>query len=963
MRRILPATASLVFALAAAAAAQVPQPKLSATHPTGAKAGTTVELKVTAGVDTDFAEGLVFSHPGIKAERLLLPPDRFYPEARAVENTFKVTVGADVPPGIYDLRVAGHFGMSNSRRFVVGDLPEALEREPNSEPAQAVEFPLDSVVNGTCDAQAYDYYKLPVKKGQRVVIDCAAVRIDSKSLVVLTLQDPSGRTIDRAASTRHGDAMLDFVAEADGACLLRVNELTFRGGDDQFYRLTATTGPWIDFVDPPVVKAGGETPVTVYGRNLPGGRKAEGIAIDGRPLEMLAVTIQGPKDSSAAELPLDTMLRPADVGVDFISYRLASPRGRSNPVRLMVSDQVPAAEAEPNNDPAQAQAVKLPADLVGRLEPRGDRDGYVFEAKKGDKIWIEVFSQRLGVPMDPAITVQQVGAGEKGPSLKDLQDVDDQPSPMPKMANNMERRYRMAPEDPGILFSVPEDAKYRVIVRDLYGGGYEDPRFMYRLVIRPARPDFRMVAFPVEAFPAENRLNPGASVLRRGGVERVRVVAVRRENFTGPIRVEAEQLPKGVTAKPVTIASDSTSAELVLRAEADAPAFSGPVRIVGKAEVDGRAVSRAVHSAEVMWIVADQQKDAFATKMTQGLMLSVDDRFTAPFAAKLGDEARPVYRMCRGGVLKIPAKLVKQSDYKDAEKASVKLATLGLPNPQNQKLVNAKDLTIPAAKPEGELEIEVTDKAPLGSFNAYVAGEVTMPYRPMGERAKAMDGEKARVEKIAAELAAELKQAEAARAKAEQEAQAAAKALEAAKAKGGEGVAEVEAKAKAAEAAKAKAAEAEKSLKEQIAKGEELKKKFADSTKKMADASKEKAIKVWVASLPIAIEIVEKAVSLQADAASVGLAAGGSTEIALAVNRDCGFDGELKLDLVAPQGVPIKLHQGQTIPKGQTVAQAVLGADKGAKAGKHAVTLRATYTFNGKPVTVDQAITVEVGAP
>jgi hypothetical protein len=319
--------------------------------------------------------------------------------------------------------------------------------------------------------------------------------------------------------------------------------------------------------------------------------------------------------------------------------------------------------------------------------------------------------------------------------------------------------------------------------------------------------------------------------------------------------------------------------------------------------------------------------------------------------------------MCRGGVLKIPAKLVKQADYKDADKASVKLATVGLPNPQNQKLVNAKDLTLPAAKPDGELEIEVTDKAPLGAFNAYVAGEVTMPFRAMSDRAKTMDAEKARVEKVAADLAAELKKTEAERQKAEQDAQAAAKAFETAKSKGSEGLADLEAKAKAAEAARAKAAEAEKALKDQVAKGEELKKKFADSTKKMADASKEKNIKVWVASLPVLIEIVERAVSLQADSATVAVAAGGSAEVALAVNRDCGFEGELKLELVAPNGVPIKLARGGAIAKGQSIAQAVLAADKGTKAGKHAVTLRATYTFAGKPVTVDQAITVEVGAP
>jgi len=971
MRRLVPATATFLFALAAAASAQVPQPKLSATHPTGAKAGTTVEVRVTGGVDTDFAEGLVFSHPGIKAEPVLLPSDRFYPKGRPAPDLFKVSVAGDVPPGIYDVRVSGHFGLSNTRRFVVGDSPESLETEPNNEAAQAGELPLNSVANGACDAQGYDFFKIAAKKDERVIVECQALRIDSKAIVVMTLLDPSGRTLQRAPSTRSSDALLDFTAQVDGVHLVRVHDLTFQGGSDYFYRLHVTTGPWIDFVDPPVVQAGKKTAAVVYGRNLPGGQKAEGVAVDGRPLEKLSVTIEGPADPAAAALPVDTDIQPSDLGADFVSYRLSTPRGKSNPVRLVVADAVPVAEAEPNNDPDKAQPVQVPADVIGRLDPEGDRDGYVFEAKKGEKLWIEVYSQRLGVPIDPAITVQQVGQAGKGASLKDLQDVDDQPSPMPRMPNNMERRYRMAPEDPGVLFAVPEDGKFRVMVRDLFGGGAGDPRFLYRLVIRPARPDFRLVAFPIEALPAQNRLNPTATILRRGGVDLVRVVAVRLEGFDGPIRLEAGPLPKGVAARPAVIAPGSTSADVVLGAATDAPGFSGEVRITGKADVGGRLLSRSARAAEVTWIVADQQRDAFATKVTQTFSLAVDDRFTAPFAVRLGDDARPVYRMVRGGSLKIPAKLVKQADYKDADKASVKFAAVGLPGTggagrnqnQNQRAVNAKELTLPASKPEGDLELEITDRAPLGPFSVYLAGEITMPYRAMSDRAKEIDDEKARVEKVAAGLAGELKQAEAARQKADQEAQAAAKEYENAKAKGAEGTGAAEEKMKAAQAAKAKAMEAEKAVKDLLAQGENLKKEFADSSKKMADKSKEKAIKVWVASLPVLIEVVERAVSLRADSDSVGVAAGGRTELALAVDRDCGFDGELKLELVAPKGVPLTLAGGGTIAKGASVAEAVIAADKAAKPGKHQATLRATFTFAGKPVTVDQAITVEVGAP
>ena len=41
--------------------------------------------------------------------------------AEPLANEFTVTIAADVPPGIYDVRAVGTFGVSNPRSFVVGD--------------------------------------------------------------------------------------------------------------------------------------------------------------------------------------------------------------------------------------------------------------------------------------------------------------------------------------------------------------------------------------------------------------------------------------------------------------------------------------------------------------------------------------------------------------------------------------------------------------------------------------------------------------------------------------------------------------------------------------------------------------------------------------------------------------------------------------------------------------------------
>lgn len=59
-------------------------------------------------------------------------PPKLDANGNRVANTFTVTVAADVPAGLYDVRVRGLFGISNPRMFRVDSLPEIAEVEPNN---------------------------------------------------------------------------------------------------------------------------------------------------------------------------------------------------------------------------------------------------------------------------------------------------------------------------------------------------------------------------------------------------------------------------------------------------------------------------------------------------------------------------------------------------------------------------------------------------------------------------------------------------------------------------------------------------------------------------------------------------------------------------------------------------------------------------------------------------------------
>src|SRR5438105_9711329 len=96
----------IVAALAPRAGAEaIPTPRLDSVFPLGAKAGTDADVTIS-GDALEGAQQLVFSHPSITASPVLLPADRFYPQPRPEPNHFTVHVGADVPPGSYEVRLA-----------------------------------------------------------------------------------------------------------------------------------------------------------------------------------------------------------------------------------------------------------------------------------------------------------------------------------------------------------------------------------------------------------------------------------------------------------------------------------------------------------------------------------------------------------------------------------------------------------------------------------------------------------------------------------------------------------------------------------------------------------------------------------------------------------------------------------------------------------------------------------------
>lgn len=125
-------------------------------------------------------------------------------------------------------------------------------------------------------------------------------------------------------------------------------------------------------------------------------------------------------------------------------------------------------DTEPNYDVKNAQKLEtLPVTVNGRLMP-SDRDYYRFNAKKGEKILLELLAQTLIPYIPDAVPGWFQGNLEvfdgKGRSV----------------AFSRDHQFRT---DPVIFFDVPADDQYTVCVSDAIARGRDD--FVYRLHIGP----------------------------------------------------------------------------------------------------------------------------------------------------------------------------------------------------------------------------------------------------------------------------------------------------------------------------------------------------------------------------------------------------------------------------------------------------------------------------------------------
>jgi hypothetical protein len=392
-----------ILAVASIAMGQTAPPTLQKVSPTGAQRGTRVTVRVE-GTNIGGATRFIFSEPGFSTSITAvkeLPVEK--PEmvkgvvrtdapiedrAKKYEVSADVTIAPNVPHGVHAFRVETPLGVSNLLRFAVSSLVEIAEQEPNgSGSAQKVTLP--STLVGTLGAAGdVDAYEFRARAGEEMVFQVVARPLGSRLDSIVRLLDAHGRLLGENNDVDLSrDSVLTWRFTETGSYTLTIEDVEHGGAANGFaYRIHAGALPFITGVFPLGVPAGGSVDVSATGVNL-GDRARLRVAGDASALVGRTIPISASAPAGSA-----------------INRRA---------VALGVYPEV--LEAEPNDEPAVAQALAIPSTVNGRVwtretasrggVARADQDLFRFTARKGQKLVLDVTAQQLGSPLDSIIEV------------------------------------------------------------------------------------------------------------------------------------------------------------------------------------------------------------------------------------------------------------------------------------------------------------------------------------------------------------------------------------------------------------------------------------------------------------------------------------------------------------------------------------------------------------------------------
>ncbi|MCA9115134.1 MAG: PPC domain-containing protein [Planctomycetaceae bacterium] len=400
---------------------------MTAVVPAGGQRGTTVDIS-SVGKPGTAPLSVWTAEPGLKFE----PGEK--------PGQFRVTVSEEARTGTHRFRLYNAEGATAPLVFVVGALPEITETEPNNLVTEAAsqELPRLTVNGALAKAADVDIFAVPLKQGQTLVASLLANRdLGSPMDGVLQILSPGGAVQVRNDDDHGLDPQVAFTATEDGTHYVRLfafpaapnSSVALSGSATYHYRLTLTSGPFVDYVQPMAIGPQTEQ-VSVFGWNI--------------PEELRSLPVSRTDDAE------ETVVSAADL-----------PESVSLPVTAG-----PALVEAAGLQDGQLQQLTVPSSVTGVISGPGETDGYSLALKKGETIQLMVEARSRYSLLDPLLTIRDA----EGKLLKESDD---------------EARNEF---DVNLAWTAPADGTYTFQVRDVFRHG--GPRYFYRLSVEAVKPDF-----------------------------------------------------------------------------------------------------------------------------------------------------------------------------------------------------------------------------------------------------------------------------------------------------------------------------------------------------------------------------------------------------------------------------------------------------------------------------------------
>lgn len=453
--------------------------------------------------------------------------------------------------------------------LVLSDNDEAGETEPNNDIKQANRVAVPGGVTGRFQrGDDVDFYLFSAKKGQKLAIEAQTIQYYSPSLVLMILRNAkTGAEIGRSnpQAPLPGDQKIDFTAADDGDYVLEVQHLHFAGGPSESYRITFLP------------------PANSFDIVLPNER------FDVAPTGVAAIPVQVVRKGYTGPIELTAAGHPGLTGT-------ATLKAGQNAGILMV-----AAKADV---PMGAYQFKVVA--------KATVDGLAVTRAAGAKEQVMLALNGLAYPPMHLESFVAIAVKEKAPFTLAIKM--DPPEGVPggtaKVTITATREAGFDEEitlipPTGLPATIPAPKTVAAIAK-----GKTETSFPLDLNVKTPMGEYFIFvtaktkhqgkelsgATPplmlVLGLPFDLKVEQAAVSLKPGDKAKVKVTAVRKGGYKGPIALDFRNLPANVTAGKIIIAADKDDAEVEIAADAKAaPVANIAVTVGGTATALNNLVS------------------------------------------------------------------------------------------------------------------------------------------------------------------------------------------------------------------------------------------------------------------------------------------------------------------------------------------------------------------------------------